>query len=157
MSHSFTEALAGGNGAIGKAGFVAGTTTTTTTAAFNYLIEGKQYSKAAASNAATPTLDGATNEAFKPVPRGKACNFVFGVDAAGAIAAWQGEIVNAGTPTDFPAIPFTHAAYGVLRVESAASNGVPFTLGTSNMAGLTGVTYQFSDIAGMAARPVKAA
>ena len=157
MSHSFTEALAGGNGAIGKAGFAAGTTTTTTTAAFAYMIEGIQYTKAAAANAATPTLDGATNKAFRAVNPGQACNFVFGVDKTGAIAVWQGERVDAGTPADWPAIPFTHAVYGVLRVDSAASNGVAFTLGASNMAGLTGVTYKFSDIVGQSARPLKAA
>ena len=156
MSHSFTEALAGGNGAIGKAGLIAGTTTTFSVGAFNYLIEGRQYSKAAATNQAMPTLDGATNKAFVPVKPREACNFTFGIDRAGAVAVWQGERVNVGEPTDFPAIPFTHAVFGFLRVDVGAGSANTFVLGTSNTSGVAGVTYSFRDVSGQAARPAKA-
>lgn len=151
MSHSFSEALAGGNFSNGKAGFAAGTTTTVTTAAFTYTIEGRQYNKAAASNAATPTLDAATLKPFIPVAPGKACNFVGGVNAAGLVEFWQGPITNAGQPADFPSLPFTHAPFGYVRVESAGPNA--WTFGASNMAGVAGVTHSFRDISGLPARP----
>ena len=90
MSTTLSNALAGGTCCLSKAGVAAGTTTTTTIALTNYAIGGRMFSKAAAANGATPTVDAATGAAFVPLTAGKSCIFVYALDAAGALKAVQG-------------------------------------------------------------------
>lgn len=153
MSHAASEALAGGNFTEGKAGLAAGTTTTYTIgAAFTAVIEGQKYTKAAAANAATPTTDGNSGAAFTAVAVGKACNFVFAVNSGGTVSVYQGAPVAVGEPADFPALPFTVAPFGYVRI-SVGTTGSAWTMGASNLSGVTGVTYTFRDIGVLPARP----
>ncbi len=74
-----------------KAGAAAGTTTTLTTAnTVLYAIKGKAFTKAGASNAATPTTDATTGAAYVAVPVNYGCAYVLGYDAAGTLKVSQG-------------------------------------------------------------------
>lgn len=127
---------------------VAGATTLTTTAAANYSVNGKAYTKAAATGGAAPTLDAATGVAFKAVPPGYGSVFAITLAAGTNIAfsAVQGEIVpiganlsqyNAGefiTPPELPQIPDTHTPIGymVVRVATDFTPTTGWVLGVSN-------------------------
>lgn len=144
---------------LGVAGAAAGTTTTTTIAnTCAYSIKGKAYSKTAASNGATPTLDSNTGVAFLPIAANKASVHVLCLDSGGTIRAVQGSIVDysdAGTFTlapQFPPIPDTLCpfAYELTKCISTAS---AWTMGVSNQATLTGVTHVFVDCVTLPDRP----
>lgn len=151
--------LLSGNFATTKAGFSAGTTTTLTTAnALQYAIGGKAYSKAAAANAASPTMDARTGLAFVPVGTSKGSVFTLGFNAAGTLQAVQGEIKPLDSGGQFIDAPqfgtcpdgFCPAGFLVVRV---GASGAAWTLGSSNTAGATGVTYSFTDVLTMPSRP----
>lgn len=146
--------IAGGSFCTTVSGLVGvnGATTLTTAAAALFCIDGKAYSKAAATGGASPTLDSATGVAFKPVPPGYASVFVVG-SAAGtdqAFAAVQGEIVaNAGNATgvyvpgatlnapEFPAnLPknFCPIGYVIMNVCSNYSVTTGWQMGVHNTA-----------------------
>lgn len=155
--------LYGGNYTTTKANFAAGTTTTTTTTTgaatkISYAIGGKAYAYTPAANAATPTTDAVTGAAFTGVAANKGSVFVFGFDAAGAIKVAQGEIKSldaAGAFVDspqFPTLPDTVAAYAYLVIK-AGSSASTWTMGSSNMASATGITYTFVDVLTLPARP----
>lgn len=148
--------------AIGKAGFAAGTTTTVTIANnTSYCINGKAYTKTAASNAATPTTDLNTGAAFLGVKTNKASVFVFGLDSSGNIKAVQGEIVdldsagNAVVNPEWPNIPDTMCPFGYLTIKagSTADGTTGWICGSANMASVTGITYAFVDILTLPNRP----
>ena len=156
--------LSGATFAVTLAGFVAGTTTTTTiTNNTTYCINGKAYTKTAASNAATPTTDAATGVAFKPVPANHGSIYVFGLDLSGNIKVVQGEVTSldpaAGTFIDapeFPIIPDTVCPYGYLVIKAASTYVATTTgwlIGTHNMSSVTGITYTFVDILALPNRP----
>jgi hypothetical protein len=163
-------------GCTTKAGLAAGTTTTLTWAnAVIGAIAGKAYTKAAASNQATPTTDATTGAAFLPVPVGVAsvangqggytdgygygCVFVVGFNAAGTLKVAQGSIektdsvavANSKFTTSvpkFPALPddFYPVGYIVTRTDSTAT---AWTFGSSNLAGPpTGVVHTYVDTIG---------
>lgn len=164
-------------GCTTKAGLAAGTTTTLTWgAAIMGAIRGKAYTKAAASNQATPTTDATTGAAFLPVPVGVAsaangsggytegngygCVFIVGFNAAGALKVAQGSIeqTEAGAVASskfkvmsvpkFPALPddFYPVGYIITRTDSTAT---AWTFGSSNLAGPpTGVVHTFVDTMG---------
>lgn len=152
--------LYGGNYTTTKAGFSAGTTSTLTTANVSQLaIGGKSYSKAAASNAASPTMDAADGLAFTPVLANQGTVFTLGFNAAGTLQAVQGDIKALDVAALFIDAPqfgtapdsFCPAAYLVVKV---GANGAAWTFGASNLAGPpTGVTLSFADILTMPARP----
>jgi hypothetical protein len=164
-------------GCTTKAGLAAGTTTTLTTANLSlYALRGKAYTKAAASNAATPTLDALTGVAFLPVPAGTATSggvegfgwgtvFVVGYNAAGTLQVIQGSIEKTDsrvvasstfqqTVPKFPILPdaFCPVGYIVTKTDSTASS---WTFGASNLAGPpTGVLHTYTDcMLGLPDRP----
>lgn len=152
---------------IGKAGLAAGTTTTYTRgAAVTASLRGKAVACAAASNTATPTSDFVTGKAFVPIERGKGCIFVFGVTATDTVGAIQGEIVDlvpsganaadtsfADAP-QFPAIPDNFCPIGYLWVRIGADLvATSWTLGSSNLATLTGCARGFVDVVMLPDRP----
>ena len=124
----------------------AGTTTTyTTVEVTNYAINGKTYTKAAATNAATPTTDINTGVAFVGVEGDEASVFVLGYNAAGTILCAQGDIVATDGAADgasatlpglpnFPTLPedFCPIGYVVVKVGTSAAT---WTFGASNLAG----------------------
>lgn len=143
-----------------KAGLAVGTTTTLTTANLSlYCINGKAYTKAAASNAATPTTDGTTAAAFVAVAVSFGCAFVIGYNAAGTLTVCQGvqlpldasgNFINA---PQFPAVPDTVCPVGYL-ITKVGSTGSAWTFGTSNLAGPpTGVTHTLVDVMTLPGRP----
>lgn len=152
--------LYGGNYTTTKAGFSAGTTTTLTTANVSQTaIGGKAYSKAAASNAATPVVDAADGLAFTPVLANQGSVFTLGFNAAGTLLAVQGDVKAldvGGNFTDAPQFgtapdSFVPCGYVVVKV---GATGSPWTLGASNFAGPpTGVTFSFTDCLTLPARP----
>jgi hypothetical protein len=127
---------------------VAGATTLTTTAATLYCINGKAYSKTAATGGASPTTDAATGLAFKPVPPGYGCVFaitlIAGTDVA--FSAIQGEITPLGansatyiagdfvTAPEFPSIPdkCCPIGYMVIRVATDFTPVTGYVFGTNN-------------------------
>lgn len=164
MSSSITSANFSGNETYGYAGLTAGTTTTYTTAnAFPFSIDGVMYSKAAVTNGASPTTDLLTGAAFKPLAvdtvNGNACVFVFAVNTAGTVSVAQGPIVKNSqldvNPLVFPQLPDTVAAFGYLVARAGTTLAAPWTFGSSNLSGVTGMTYTFRNVNKLPARPIQ--
>jgi len=153
-------------GALSKAAVAAGTTTTyTTTGNTVYCINGKAYSAAAVTNAATPTTDITTGAAFPAQAIGSGSVYVYGLNAAGAIKVAKGTDVTLAADgsfldlPSFPALPedFCPIAYQLVRLAPSTATTpavATWTFGTNNQSGVTGVTYARQDVAlGMPARP----
>lgn len=142
-----------------KATLAAGTTTTfSTTGATVYCIGGKAYSVAAKTNAATPTTDVNTGEAFVGIDANEGSVFVFGYNAAGDAKVAQGTVtdLDAGGKfvqvPEFPALPADFCAFAYMTV-LVGSTGSTWTFGSSNQSGATGVTYNRQDVMTMPSRP----
>jgi hypothetical protein len=143
-----------------KAALAAGTTTTlTNTGTIAFCIKGKAYSKAAMTNATTPTADAATGATFVAVGVNKGSVFVIGLDAAGALKVTQGKITDLDssgafiTAPEFGPVPSSVCPIGYL-VTKVGATGSPWTFGASNLAGPpTGVTHTFVDLMTMPERP----
>lgn len=147
---------------LGKVTLAAGTTTTlSNTGTTVFAIKGKAYSKAAMSNAATPTTDASTGSAFNPVPANKGSIFVVGFDKDGNLKASQGSVENLSTAglfinaPQFPVVPDTVCPIGyiVIKAGSSASSSPGWLFGASNMSSVTGITYTFVDVVGLPPRP----
>lgn len=144
-----------------KATLAAGTTSTlSSTGTIPYSIRGKAYSKAALANTATPTVDSTTGLAFAPILPNTGAVIVIGLNAAGALVACQGAaqaLDVAGNflySPQFPIVPDTvcPVAYQVIKAGSTAS-ALGFVFGTSNQAGVTGITYTLVDVVSLPDRP----
>lgn len=147
---------------MSKVTLAAGTTTTlSTTGTTTYAIRGKAYTKAAITNGATPTTDAATGAAFVPVPANYGSVFMVGLNAAGSLLCVQGSVTpldNTGAfinAPNFGALPtdFCPIGYIVIKAGSTASSSPGWTFGSSNMSGVTGITYTFVDVVGVPDRP----
>jgi len=156
-------ALRGLTAQLGNATLVAGTTTTLSlSVATAFAISGKVYSKAIASNQATPTTDANTGAAFLGVKANKGCVFVLGLDASGNTVAVQGEITDLDASGNFviaPEFPATIPAtmcpigYYIIKAGATADATTGWILGTSNVASVTGITYTLVNIATLPTRP----
>jgi hypothetical protein len=148
-----------------NAGFVAGTTSTyTTTASTAGVIRGKWITPLAAqTNAATPTTDAVTGNAFLPLQPNQTCVLLFGTNKAGAIKMAQGPIISTltgvtttvGGLLDIPQYPplpddFCPMAYTVVQTAPSAS---PWTPGTGSWAASGVSCTTFQNIAQMPSRP----
>lgn len=158
-----------------KVALAAGSTTTlSNTGTILFSIRGKAYSKAAMTNAATPTTDGNTGNAFVPIPipltspnlpgvpnaaQGYGCVYLVGLNHSGALVVCQGSITaldvngNFITAPEFPTMPNDFCPIGYILVELGASAVATWTFGTNNLSGVTGVTYVFVDLMGLPDRP----
>jgi hypothetical protein len=169
MSYNLTGAAQGGNLALGKAGLAAGTTSTYTIAnTFTYANKGLLFSKANATNAATPTTDYNTGVAFLPLAAGQSCLFVFGVDVSGNVGVVQSlplqlqkgifpstnDITGGLGAVQMPVIPDALTPFAYLLVEASASLAAPWTFGVGNLSGVAGLTYLFHDVMNVPAQPV---
>lgn len=161
--HNANSGLFGGNIQLGKPGLAAGTTTTYTIgAAFNYAIAGQAYNKGTASNAASPTTDAVTGAAFRALLPDQACVFVFCVNAAGTVSVAQGPIVTLSAVTGglsavhFPSLPDGLTAFGYLYAQAGTTLSGSWTFGSSNLSGVTGMTYTFRDLVLLPAQPITA-
>ncbi|PCJ39139.1 MAG: hypothetical protein COA71_14580 [SAR86 cluster bacterium] len=153
----------GGTMALAKAGLTAGTTTTyTTTAAIPTILAGAYSTELAAqTNAATPTTDHTTGNAFNALAKSEGCVFVYGIIAAGTIVVSQGAINSLDTDANtfiidppFPSIPDTMAPFGYVIVENG-STGSAWTYGADNWTA-TGVIDTYTDCAFLPDRPQQA-
>lgn len=155
-------ALRGITAQFGNGTLVAGTTTTISiSVATTFAIRGKMYSKAIASNQATPTTDSNTGAAFLGVKANKGCVFVLGLDASGNTKAVQGEIVDLDSTgafivaPEFPLVPDTVCPIGyyIIKAGSTADATTGWILGSSNSASVTGITYTLVNVATLPDRP----
>lgn len=144
----------GANMCFGKAGLAAGTTSTLTVGnQTDFCIGGKMYRKAAASNAASPTTDATSGNAFTALAASQACVFVVGLDSSGALKVAQGPIAaftdtTAGsTALQLPRLPDTATAIGYFVAQATSSLASSWTFGTGNNSSVTGLTLTFQDIA----------
>ena len=143
-----------------KAALAAGTTTTySTTGTTLFCIKGKAYSKAAATNAATPTTDHTTGLAFVPFAKNNGTVVVFSYDSGGTVRCSQGAVqaLDASgafiVSPQFPAIPDTDCPFGYLVLLGASTLVGNFTFGSSNLSAVTGMTYTFVDVMTLPDRP----
>ena len=157
--------LRGSTFCTSKATLAAGTTSTlNSTGTLHFCIEGKAYSHAALSAAATPTTDATTAAAFVALTASKGCVFVVGYNAAGALQCAQGAVVDltteAGgananflTPPQFPSLPEDFCPIGYIITKVGAS-GSTWTFGTSNLTGPpSNVLHTFVDVMVLPTRP----
>lgn len=152
---------------LSKATLAAGTTTTySTTGTTVYAIKGKAYSTAAKTNVATPTVDITDGLAFTPVAYpasssvgGQGSVFVFCFDSGGTLRVAQGTVEqldilgNFINAPQFPIIPDTVCPFGYLVVKLGPTAVANWTFGSSNLSGVTGVTYTFVDVITLPDRP----
>lgn len=141
-----------------KANFAAGTGTSYTAAsAILYSLDGEALTLTPGSNQAQPSTDANTAAAFVGVPINKGCIFIYGIQAA-AVAVVQGPLADLDVGGNFilapeyPAIPETFVPFAELIIKVAA-NGSTWTLGSSNSASVSGVTYTRKDLMVLKSRP----
>lgn len=137
------------------------TSTLSNTGTITYSIRGKAYTKSAMTNATTPTTDWATGNAFLPVLANYGSVFMVGLDHSGNLKCVQGQVVpldasgnfiNAPNFGGFP-LDFCPIGYILIQAGSTADATTGWIFGTSNMSGVTGITYTFVDVMGSPDRP----
>ncbi len=147
-----------------KAVLAAGTLATiSSTNAVMYAVEGKIQTKAQMTNVATPTTDAVTGAAFTGVLANKGSIFAICLDIAAAVKVVQGSIVDLDSAgafkqslPQFGPMPNTLCPIGylIIKAGSTANNTTGFIFGTSNMVGVTGITYTFGDLSTLPPRPI---
>ena len=144
-----------------KVTLAAGTTTTiSNTGTIPFCINGKAYSRAAMTNVATPTTDIATGAAFPGFTANKGTVVVIGLDASGNVRAAQGQIKDLDVSGNFivapelPTLPANICPIGYIVLKGGATLSGTFTFGSSNLSGVTGMTYTFGDLMTMPSRPI---
>jgi hypothetical protein len=155
------QALSSQTGCLSKATLAAGTTSTiSTTGTTAYVIRSKAYAKSAISNGATPTTDAATGLAFPSLSANQGAVVLVGLDASGNVKAVQGGIQaldvsgNFLIAPQFGPIPDNFCPIGYIVLKAGSTLSGTFTFGSSNLSGVTGMTYTFVDVAlGMPDRP----
>lgn len=145
---------------LSKVTLAAGTTTTiSTTGTTTYGLKGKAYTKAAITNGATPTTDAATGAAFTGITANQGTVVVIGLDSSGAIKAAQGSVESLDASgafilaPKFPVIPDTMCPIGYIVLKGGSTLVGTWTFGSSNLSGVTGMTYTFVDIVTLPDRP----
>lgn len=156
---------------MSKVTLAAGSTTTlSNTGTITYAIRSKAYTKSAMTNAATPTTDYATGNAFLPVPANYGSVFIIGLDSSGNLKAIQGTVVPLDSSGNFVNAPqfggfgpagsgstdndFCPIGYLIIKAGATASSSPGWTFGSSNMSSVTGITYTFGDLVGWPDRPI---
>ena len=134
-----------------------------TTVSIHYSIGGKMYIKTAITDGVTPTTDHNTGVAFKTLTgtttSGKACVFVWGLNAGGDVKVCQGPVVDtdaSGNIEDpglfFPAVKDDIAPFAYM-VAKHAGTASTITFGSSNW-NATGFTNTIVNVAQLPDRPV---
>lgn len=169
------QALAPLTLALGKVALVAGTaasTTITNTGTTVFAIRGKAYSKGAMTNAATPTTDWSTGNAFLPVLVNQGSVYMVGFDSGGTVRVIQGTIValdglagsnkfivapqfgGMGGPAGSGSTNFDFCPVGYVVIQCITTfvTAGGYIFGTTNW-NTTGVTSTFVDVIGWPDRP----
>lgn len=143
-----------------KAGLAAGTTSTLTTGGtIVYANRGKMYSKAALTNAASPTVDSNTNLPFATLLANQGVTIVVGFDTGGVVRAVQGTVValdvsgNFISAPPYPAIPDPITPIGYIVLKAGSTLVGTWQFGANNLSGVTGMTYLFQDLCNQPDRP----
>ena len=138
----------------------AGTTTTlSSTGTIHYMIRGKTATRAALANTATPTTDAVTGLAFPTISANQGTVVAIGLDASGNVKAAQGEIQaldvsgNFINAPQFPSLPETICPIGYIVLKGGSTLVGTFRFGSSNLSGVTGMTYTFVSCAMLPDRP----
>ncbi len=123
-----------------------------TVSAFDFKIDGKTYTKAAASNVNVPDEDVNTGAAFPKMFDNQRAVVVWGVQANGTVKLAMGEIVKEAEVAPWPGIPddVCPFAYQVLKTGDVAATGITF--GTSNW-NATGFTQESTTISTLPEHP----
>lgn len=144
-----------------KVTLAAGTTTTiSNTGTIVFAIKGKAYSKSAMTNAATPTTDALTGAAFPALSASQGTVVVIGLDKDGNVKACQGSIETLDASNAFvrapqlPNLPDTMCPIGYIVLKAGSTLSGTFIFGSSNLSGVTGMTYTFGDLCSMPDRPI---
>lgn len=139
----------------------AGTTTTvSTTNAVTGYVNGTSYNASALSNTATPTTDLNTGLAFPSLSANQGTVVVLGINSSGALRAVQGAIQALDVAGSFilapqpPTIPDGFLPFGAIILKAGSTLSGTFTFGSSNLSGVSGMTYTFRDLNGVPPRPV---
>lgn len=142
------------------AALAAGTTTTiSTTGTTHFTIGGHTFTKAAVTNGATPTADAATGLAFPTISANQGTIVVVGYDKDGNIKACQGSIEELDLSgafvraPQFPGIPSTMCPIGYIVLKAGSTLSGTFRFGSSNLSGVSGMTYTFRSVNMLPARP----
>ena len=142
------------------AALAAGTTSTvSTTGTTHYAIRGLTYTKAALTNAATPTVDIVDGLAFTPLIANQATVFVLGYDAGGNLRAGQGSIepVDSGgnivRAPQWPNMPDTVCPIGYIIAKAISTLVGTWTFGTNNLSSVTGMSWIFRSVSTLPDRP----
>jgi len=156
---------------VSKATLAAGTTTTlSNTGTTTFFIKSRAYTKAAMTNAATPTTDWATGNAFIGVTANNGCSFIIGFDSGGNLRAIQSTVQPLDASGAFIRAPvfggfapagsgsndndFCPIGYLIIKAGATANATTGWIFGTSNMSSVTGITYTFGDLGGWPDRPI---
>lgn len=151
-------------------------TTYSTTGTMTFEIKGKEYTKAAVTNGATPTTDIVTGLPFVKLvggnsvanTPGQGCVFLWMINAAGTIAVAQ-KTISPGYPQGYPLdmqgnfaqpfgkpvwpdIPEGYVPFAVMTVKAGATAATSWVFGTNNW-NATGVTVTVQDIGTLPDRP----
>lgn len=135
------------------------TTTVSNTGTITYCIRGRAYTKSAITNGATPTTDAAKGSAFRPIVANQGTIIIWGLDKDGNQKACQGSIEALDASGNFlrapelPVLPNTMCPMGAIVLKGGATLASAWTFGSSNLSGVTGMTYLFVDLLGMPDRP----
>ncbi len=127
-------------------------TTFDTTAAITYAINGKAYVKATIAGGVTPVNDGNTGVAHKGLVASKTSVWVLALDAALAVAAFQGSIETLGVAPQFPMLPNTHTAFAYIIVNAGSTTVGTWTFGASNW-NATGITRSIQNVLVLPCKP----
>lgn len=145
---------------LSKVTLAAGTTTTiSTTGTTTYAIDGKAYTKTAITNGATPTTDATTGLAFTGITANQGTVVVIGFDSGGNVKASQGAVQaldvqgNFIIAPQFPGIPNTMCPIGYIVLKGGSTLSGTWTFGSSNLSGVSGMTYSFTDVITLPDRP----
>lgn len=145
---------------LSKVTLAAGTTTTiSTTGTTVFAIKGKAFSKAAITNGATPTTDATSGSAFTGITANQGTVVVIGLDSSGNIKASQGGVEALDVSGAFirapqlPSLPDTMCPIGYIVLKGGATLSGTWTFGSSNLSGVTGMTYTFVDVVTLPDRP----
>lgn len=133
---------------------IAGAATTHSYTAFDFSNKGNVYTEAVASGAATPTVGGVSGDAIA-LTANKAVAVVWAINAAGSVAAFEGEVVDLEAATGnyindvpqfaHPPADYTPFAYTIHKAGSTLSG--TFTFGVSNW-NTTGMTHVVGNLVG---------
>ncbi len=128
------------------------TTTISNTGVIHYALKGKAFQKSAMTNAATPTVDAGDGLAFTGIVANQGQIVVVGLDSGANVKACEGPaeaLDSAGAfirAPQLPYIPDTVCPIGYIILKGGSTLSGTWKFGSSNLSGVTGMTYTFVSV-----------